>query len=498
MWPIKKKKPSVPKRKRKSFFNSDLAAIDIKQRIAASYDLALANTFQRPIEKVVYAGSGQIAMDASQLQIIKAQYESYYQNIPESTICWYGSQGFIGYQMCAMLAQNWLIDKACTMPAQDAARNGFDISVFEESEVDQKKITDLKELNVRYKINENLIEFIRMGRIFGIRIAMFVVDGINYEAPFNIDGVKPGSYRGISQIDPYWITPELDTRAAADPSYIDFYEPTWWRINGQRIHRSHLVIFRTSELPDILKPTYFYGGIPLPQRIYERVYAAEMTANEAPMLARTKRTTAIHVDIAQAEANPNGFMERINLWAYLRDNYGIKTLDHEDVVEQFDTSLTDLDAVIMTQYQLVAAIGEVPSTKLLGTAPKGFNATGEFDEASYHETLQSMQKNDMTPLVDRHHLLAIKSEISPDNPFKVEVSWNELDVPTAAEQSDINFKKAQTGSVLITNGAIDPVDEHNRLVHDPDSGYTSLTEVGDISELNIPEEDDDKDSSADD
>lgn len=31
---------------------------------------------------------------------------------------------FIGYQACAMLATNWLIDKACNMPARDAVRNG--------------------------------------------------------------------------------------------------------------------------------------------------------------------------------------------------------------------------------------------------------------------------------------------------------------------------------------------------------------------------------------
>ena len=30
----------------------------------------------------------------------------------------------------------------------------------------------------------------------------------------------------------------------------------------------------------------------------------------------------------------------------------------------------------MTQYQLAASVANVPATKLLGTQPKGFNATG--------------------------------------------------------------------------------------------------------------------------
>src|SRR6202000_3190899 len=115
----------------------------------------------------------------------------------------------------------------------------------------------------------------------------------------------------ITQIDPYWITPEISADAAANPSAPDFYEPTWWRINGKRVHRTHLVIFRNDNLPDILKPAYLYGGIPVPQKIAERVFAAERTANEAPMLAMTKRLTVLKTDITEAIANQEAFDARM-------------------------------------------------------------------------------------------------------------------------------------------------------------------------------------------
>ena len=66
----------------------------------------------------------------------------------------------------------------------------------------------------------------------------------------------------------------------------------------------------------------------------------------------------------------------------------------------------------MTQYQLVAAAAGVPATKLLGTSPKGFNATGEFEESSYGEELESIQQHDLSPLVNRHHLLLIRSHVT--------------------------------------------------------------------------------------
>lgn len=420
---------------------------------------------------------------------------SFYGNdiLPPAMVLWYASQTFIGYQMCALLAQQWLISKACLMPAKDATRNGYEITVNDGSEVAPEVLDEIRKLDVKFNLNKNLIQFVQMGRVFGIRIAMFMVDSDDddyYKNPFNPDGVKPGSYKGISQIDPYWITPQLDTEASGDPASIHFYEPTWWIINGRMVHRTHLIIYRTEEVPDILKPTYIFGGIPIPQKIAERVYAAEKTANEAPMLAMTKRTDVLKMDVAQAELFPEKTAKRLNWFTTTRDNYGVKTIGLDDEMSQFDTSLTDLDEVIMTQFQLVAAASNVPAVKLMGTPPKGFNSTGEYEEANYHEELESIQSHDLTPLIERHHLLLIRSEIAPKfgiAPFHTTVSWNELDAMTTKEQSELNKLKAETGVLLMQTGAIDGQDERNRIMNDPKSGYIGLEEEA-PEEFEEPEE----------
>ncbi len=406
--------------------------------------------------------------------------------LPTTQILWYASQTFIGYQLCAMLAQNWLISKCCLMPAKDATRNGFEISVSGETKLAPEVVEEIKKGDKRFKLNKNLIQLVQMGRVFGIRVAMFNVRMENdllqdeyYENPFNPDAVTPGSYQGISQIDPYWITPQLDGEAAGNPASINFYEPTWWIINGKKVHRTHLVIFRTEEVSDILKPTYIFGGIPIPQKIAQRVYASEKTADETPMLAMTKRLDVIKMDLAKAALNPWKVVQRLTEFTQRRDNFGVKTLDLDDEMQQFDTSLADLDAVIMTQYQLVAAAANVPSVKLLGTPPKGFNATGEFEESNYHEELESIQEHDLTPMIERHHLLLIRSVIAPQfgiEPFETIINWNELDAMTKKEQAEINKLNAEAGLILVNSGAIDGEDERNRLRHDESCGYINLTE----------------------
>lgn len=462
--------PAVEPR-RGTFTTDDLTPAVDSQITIDEFNVKLLEIGLAPLKKV----SAQYAMDAQ--NPIKSAF--YPQNaIPQAQMLWYASQSFIGYQLCAVLSQQWLISKCCLMPARDAVRNGYEVTINDGTEVDPALLDAIRKADTVYKINKNMIEFIQMGRIFGIRIAFFEVQSTDpdyYLKPFNPDGVTPGSYKGISQIDPYWITPELDDTAAGRPGAIDFYEPTWWRVGVNRIHRTHLVIFRTEEVPDILKPSYIYGGVPIPQKIAERVYASEKTANEAPMLALTKRVDVVSTDVSQALAKQGKFDARMNQWIARRDNYGIKILDKEsEEMQQFDTSLADLDAVIMTQYQLVAAAANVPAVKLIGTTPKGFNSTGEYEEASYHEELESIQRHDLTALLDRHHLLLIRSEIAPDAPFDTTIKWNRLDAMTAKEEAELNKAKAETDNILSQIGAIDGQDARYRIMADPLSGYSGL------------------------
>jgi phage-related protein (TIGR01555 family) len=228
--------------------------------------------------------------------------------------------------------------------------------------------------------------------------------------------------------------------------------------------------------------------VPVPQKIYERVYAAERTANEAPALAMTKRTDVLKTDMAQALSNQAAFEQRMAQYVFNRDNYGVKTIDETEDMVRLDTSMSDLDNVIMTQYQIVAAAANVPSVKLLGTSPKGFNATGSYEEASYHEFLETLQETAMSPLLDRHHELLIKSEVLPEfsQYFEICVKWNELDAMTAEEQAIVNKHKAENGAMLVASGAIDGMDERKRIINDPDSGYNGLLDIDD-DELQVIE-----------
>jgi hypothetical protein len=438
----------------------------------------------------------QAAMDSSEngLPAFKAamlEFGTQLQLMP-----WFMRQGFIGYQNAAFIAQHWLVYKACAAPVDDAVRNGYEVTTASGEDLDEDALKIIKRADRHFGIKGALRDFGIKGRIFGIRIALFEVESTDpqyYEKPFNSDGVEAGTYKGISQVDPYWCAPILDMGSAAVPSSRHFYEPTWWLIGSRRVHRTHLVIFRYADPADVMKPLYLFGGIPLPQMIMERVYCAERTANEAPALALSKRTTVWMTDMAKVQADSQKAQEVINNWICNRDSFGIKLGDKEsEEFNQYDTPLADFDSLVMTQYGLVAATAGCPITKLLGTTPGGFAATGEYDEASYHEMLESMQERDLTPFLERHHELVMRSEVIPEFAELADVEltakWNELDALTHVEQSTVNLNKAQTDAALIASGALTPSDARARIAADKESGYHGIGVDLELEEL--PEESD--------
>ncbi|MCG1018573.1 anti-CBASS protein Acb1 family protein, partial [Mycetohabitans sp. B4] len=147
-----------------------------------------ASTFQRSVADDFCAAD--VGMDANELEnSVKRVATLRQENMPAAQVGWYASQSFIGYQLCALIAQHWLVDKACTMPGKDAIRNGYTVTVNDGTGVDAGVIDAIRREDKRFRINHHMREFVRMGRVFGIRIAMFVVQSTDpeyYAKPFRV------------------------------------------------------------------------------------------------------------------------------------------------------------------------------------------------------------------------------------------------------------------------------------------------------------------------
>ena len=407
----------------------------------------------------------------------------------------FAKHGFIGWQLCSMLSQHWLINRACRLPNEDALAPGWKLDwqngngAEEESEEKEKKAELLKECvevaNKKFNLAEKALRFGINRSIYGQALAYFIIEGEDPSTPLNIDGIKPGSFKGINVVEPYWAFPDWKIDSM-NPGSLSFYRPEFYTIGGQRIHRSRLVVKPFVEVPDVLKPSYYFGGIPLTQMIYERVYAAEKTANEVPELALTKRMLVVDANMADFVANPDVMAAKMNLLAKFRNNNGVFFKDRPDQVTQVDTNLSDLDANVWTQYQLVASVSSLPADRLLCTSPKGFQSTGEYEQRTYAQTLKSAyQEFAFREFLEKAHAIVMKSELGVSDPFVL--NFNPIDTPTEAEKAQTLLTKASRDAALVNAGIISPEEARGALIADKESGYGDISaeapEMGDLAQL---------------
>lgn len=422
------------------------------------------------VQDPVSANTG-VAMDSS---CAGANYKGDYSYVNRQALSYFvASSSFIGYYAMAIVAQNWLVQLGCSSAAQDAMRNGYKLVKEDGEELTRKEQREIAKLDKKYKLSQNIIEAETFNNVFGIRHILFkhADPKFDYSEPFNADAFKGGKYAGISQVDPIWVTPELDDKDITDPTSINYYEPTFWLIGGKRYHKSHFIILTGDPVADYLKPTYRYGGISKAQKVYERVYAGERTANEIPQLVMTKRMNVRKTDLAKAQANKAKFIESLNAAAEFRDNYGTQVIGRDEESTQLETSLADLDDSMWANYHLVAAIFQRPVSKLFGTGHGGLG-TGDTDEDYDIAQLETLQSGNLEDVAHAHYERLMISEFSKE--MDLDIVWNPLKVMSDKDQADVNFVKSQTAVNAYNIGAIGDVDERERLSKDKVSGYSGV------------------------
>lgn len=388
------------------------------------------------------------------------------------------SRIWITYTGCAIIATHEFVNRACLIPAEDAIAHGYKVVCKstkhkhnnEHDAEEEEFLVAVKQAADRMGLNEVCKKLNYKKKVFGVGIAIPWVefkedypspsckDGsvkYSYADPYDPKAVKPGSFRGFAVVDPHWLTYQWDRESRTDPTSPNFLEPTWIKVAEKRIHRSWVIRRINSELPDIFKPVYLYGGLSLTQMIYERVWAADKLANEAPLLAMTKRLLIADGNLEQLQSDPartNKFFNAIN---FFRDNFSIFVKKPSSNVTQLDTNLSELTPLTMSQYQLVAAIAQIPVTKLLKNVPTGLQATGQYEWDDYSQSLKVIQNDDYTPTCRMFYELYCASNYPDKKDMQLDIEWNPIDVPKESEVAQMCSQTAQYVSHLINTGVID-------------------------------------------
>lgn len=377
-------------------------------------------------------------------EFLSAQAPLYPSSIPEKVLRFYGERYFIGWNACSMIVQHPQMSLACSLPGEDAIAVGYSVKSIGQTKIKSSMLKDFIYISNKINLDDSLRKLDFNKRAFGSSLAVPCfkedIDMSNELMDYSI--LKDKTLIGWTIIDPYWTVPKLDEKSLNDPSYIDYMKPTYWMINGEnKIHKSWCVHVVNTIVPDILKPVYWYGGISLTQMAYERLYSADKVANEAHMLAMSKRTLVLEENIKKMANNQTYAQKVLDNLTYNRDNWGVVLVPPNTKVQQLDTYITEFNQLITTQYQLFCSICQIPASKLMMVPLTGFASTGVYEWKIYAQTIKQVQENEFKRLLKKHYRILAATKGVFDCDF--DIDFNEVDALSLMEQSEIILNEAK-------------------------------------------------------
>ncbi|MFP3652284.1 MULTISPECIES: DUF1073 domain-containing protein [Burkholderia] len=394
---------------------------------------------------------------------------------------------FIGYAALSLLSQHPLIRAMVETLADEMTRKWIEFGGQGSEESDTKRVQALQAATEKFHLKKAFNRSAKKTGYFG-GCMLYVdmgddtrsPDGLaEIKTPLTLDSAKipKGSFKGFRLIEPINCYPAPYN--ADNPLAADYYQPNAWLVQGRQVHASRLLHFTQNEPPVLLKPAYNFFGIPLAQMALDYVDRFDTVRIAVAKLVKRFSTSILKTDMSQI-LNGGGYDDaaslqaRARIWSMFGSNDGLMALDmeKEDFV-QANTPLSGLSDIVSQQLELLAAISRTPAVKLLGIAPRGFNSTGEYDEANWYDHVASQQSIVFGDNLDRAIKIIQLSEngqIDDDLTHK----FVPLHEQSEAEKATNRKQNADTFAIYFDRGVIGNEEERARLAADPDSGYDSI------------------------
>lgn len=152
---------------------------------------------------------------------------------------------------------------------------------------------------------------------------------------------------------------------------------------------------------------------------------------------------------------PGIMQTRMQLVDQMRSVVRALILDTEEEFERVPTPLGGISDLLVETWTRLAAAARIPLTVLMGTSPKGLNATGESDLRWWYDTIRATQREDILPNVE--YLLRL---MATANGYGDAQNWSVEFAPlwqmTADERAKMEYTVAQKDQIYMQEGVLTP------------------------------------------
>lgn len=361
----------------------------------------------------------------------------------------------LSYAECAFLASDSIINNAITKYSNEILRKGGNIIV----NCDDMDIKDSLREKLEKRLQELdffsvLNEAIKTSLSFGGALIFIDINAEDLAEPL-YDKAKimsKNKIQGLRVIPPYLCgASEVET---ANPLNADFMKPKKWYIAGNSgvVDSSRVIPLVIFDAPSLIKPLFNFFGISLTQFMKSYVASADIARQSLSDMLLRFRSEIIKSDLIKI--NPTEAISRAKAINKQKNNNALILLTKDEEYIQSITPLSGLDKLIAQLQENVAVSARLPSVKLLGLTPSGFNATGDFDLASYYDEIMSLQNSIIKPIIEQILNLLVREagwdDITASYEFHILEKSSDLD-KAQVKNLEIDFISKAVGAGILTD-----------------------------------------------
>lgn len=353
----------------------------------------------------------------------------------------------LSYQECANLATDSMISKAIDVIVREIFKSG---GKWEAAHLD---IDNFEMVLNSLHFYDKIALAVQRALEYGGAFIYINTDDTNLSLPLYINEKTASTNKitGLTVIEPWQAAPVQVN--SFNPLKANYMEPDLWWVLGASttVHKTRLIPVVFYSVPDLIKPLYNYLGLPLSFYMKNYVSNADTVRQSISDLILRFRTKIIKTT-AQKIADPQT-QARVKYMNATSNNLATLLLAKDEEWIETVTSLSGMDNLLSQMYELMTASTRgIPVTKLLGLSPRGFNATGEYDENNFYDVIDGYAKSVVIPVMEKtaEYVLCFKAGILDEPKYE----FNPRKQIRPKEQAEINNLKADYISKLIMSGVI--------------------------------------------
>lgn len=388
--------------------------------------------------------------------------------------------GFLGYPYLAELTQRAEYRMISEIRAEEMTRKWIELTYDGSDKKGQDRIKELNKAMESFQLRAAFRKALEQDGFFG-RAQIYMDTGVTndlpeLQLPLKLDKRKffRGSLKAFRTVESIWTYP--NTYNSNDPLRADFFRPQTWFIQGKLVHATRLLTFVSREVPDLLKPSYAFGGLSLSQMAKPYVDNWLRTRQSVSDLLHAFSIMVLATKMGNTLQGQDGedLFNRIDFFNALRDNRGTFVIDKDtEDFKNVAVPLGTLDALQAQSQEQMASVSQTPLVKLLGITPSGLNASSDGEIRVYYDGIHSKQERVMrAPLFIAIQALQLHlwGEIDPAIGFEFVPLW-QLD---EAAQASVDKTEADIDIQYVQEGVLDVEEVRNQIVAKKGSRYAGI------------------------